>query len=124
MSWNKEATEKIVHLLSVELLQWVAQQALEDKWPKEAVGRVLCGKDAKNRVLFEMLDPETQKQVAVFDKARTCHAIPYLVQGDLLQWLYQEAVAGRWEKSMVDKYLTEQEVDGRNVVVSRIKSGK
>ena len=111
LSWNKEAAEKIVPRLNVELIRWLAQQAVEDKWPKEAVGRVLCGKDAKNRVLFEKLDTETQKQVAVFDKARTCRAIPYLVQGDLLQWLHQEAVAGRWEKSMVDKF-------------SGIKSGK
>ena len=103
---------------------WVAQQALEDKWPKDAVGRVLCGKDAKNRVLFEMLDPEIQKEVASFDKARTCSAIPYLVQGNLLQWLYQEAVNGRWEQSMVLKYLTKQEVDGKTVAVSRIKPGK
>ena len=31
---------------------------------------------------------------------------------------------GKWDESMVFKYLTEQEVDGKKVVVSRIKSGK
>ena len=69
------------------------------------------------------LDKDTKKQVAVFNKAKTISAVPYMA-ADFLQWLYQEAVEGRWDQSAVFKALKKEEVDGKTVIVAHLKKGK
>ena len=70
------------------------------------------------------LDEDTQKEIAVFNKAKTCSAVPYMEkEGDFLEWLYQEAVKERWNQQMVFKALIKEEVDGKVNITPRIKSG-
>ena len=94
--WNKQATIKIAHLMSLDFVQWLIKQAEEDNWSKEDVGSVVCRKNADNQLVLATLDEGTQRRVAVFNKAKTCSAVPYMDEGEFPQWLYQEAIDGRW----------------------------
>ena len=80
-------------------------------------------KNAENQLVMATLDEETQKQVAVFDRAKTCSIIPFMDKGDFLPWLYEEAVNGRWDQMMVFGALAKEEVDGKEVIVARRKKG-
>ena len=46
------------------------------------------------------------------------------MDADFLQWLYQEAVEGRWEQSMVFEAVVKEELDGKASFSPRIKPGK
>ena len=43
---------------------------------------------------------------------------------DFLQWLYQEAIEGRWDQSMVFEAVVKEELDGKAYIKPRIKPGK
>ena len=71
------------------------------------------------------LPKETQKQVAAFNKDKTCSVVPYMEEeGDFLRWLYEEAEKGQWDQKMVFAALVKEEVDGKSVIVPRRKKGK
>ena len=95
-TWNKKATSKIAHLMSLDFVKWLIKQAEEDKWSKEDVGSVVCRKNSDKQLILALLDEETQRRVAVFNKTKTCSAVPYMDEGEFLQWLHQEAIDGRW----------------------------
>ena len=110
--------------MDANFVKWLIQQANESKWSKEDVGSIVCKKNADNQLILATLDEETQKEVAVFNKAKTCSALPYMEkEGDFIQWLYQEAVEGRWDQQMVFKALIKEEVDGQVQITPRIKPG-
>ena len=77
-----------------------------------------------NQLLFKTLDKEVQKEVALFNPAKTCSALPYMEE-DFLQWLYKEAAEGKggWDQQVVFKVLRKEEVDGETIISSRIKPG-
>ena len=77
-----------------------------------------------NQLLLKMLDKEVQKEVALFNPAKTCSALPYMEE-DFLQWLYKEAAEGKggWDQQVVFKVLRKEEVDGETIISSRIKPG-
>ena len=120
--WNVQATSRIAHMLSADFVQWIIRQANEGKWSKEDVGSIVCRKSADNKLILATLDRELQKQVAVFNKATTCSAVPFM-DADFLQWLYQEAESGRWEKQMVFDAVVKEELDGKANFSPRINSG-
>ena len=121
--WNREATSKIAHKLSADFHQWLIQQANEGKWPKEDVGSIICRKNGDNRLILATQEKETQKQAAVFNKSNTVKAVPYM-DTDFLQWLYQEAVEGRWEQSMVFEAVVKEELEGNTSFSPKIKPGR
>ena len=50
----------------------------------------------------------------MFNKVKTCSAVPYLEkESDFLQWLYQEAVEGRGDQSMVFDAVVKETSDGK-----------
>ena len=120
--WNVEATSKIAHLLSRDFIQWLISQANEGKWSKEEVGSILCRKNADNHLVLATLDEEAQKQVAVFNKSKTCSAAPFM-EADFLQWLYQEAAEGRWDQRLVFEAVVKEELDGKAYFSPRLKPG-
>ena len=122
--WNKEYTEKIAHKMSEDFIKWLIKQAQADVWKKENVGSIVCRENTNNQLIMATLDEKTQKQVAVFDKEKTCSVVPFLDEGDFLQWLYQEAIDGRWDQDMVFGALAKEEVNGKAVIVPLIKKGK
>ena len=122
-TWNVEATSNIAHFMSADFVQWLISQANEGNWSKEEVGSIVCRKNRDNQLILATLDEELQKQVAVFNKAKTISVVPYM-DVDFLQWLYQEAVEGRWDQSMVFNALKKEEVDGKPVIVVHLKKGK
>jgi len=58
--------------------------------------------------------------VASFNKADTISAILFM-DTDFLQWLYQEAVEGRWDQSMVFEAVVKEELDGKSSFSPNIK---
>ena len=122
--WNQEGTNKNAHLLSLDIIQWLITQAKEDKWSKEEVGSIICRKNKMNQLLFKMLDKEVQKEVALFNPAMTCSALPF-IEEHFLRWLYKEAAEGKggWDQQVVFKVLRKEEVDGETIISSRIKPG-
>ena len=121
--FDKEKTNEIAHLLSADFHQWLIQQANEGKWPKEEAWSIICKKNADNQLILATLEKEVQKEVAVFNKSNTVKAVPYM-DTDFLQWLYQEAVEGRWEKLMVFEAVVKEELDGKASFSPRIKPGR
>ena len=109
--------------MSADFHTWLIQQANEGNWSKEDVGSILCRKNRDNQLILATLDKELQKQVAVFNKAKTISAVPYMDE-DFLQWLYQEATEGRWEKSIVFEAVVKEELDGKASFSPRIKPGR
>ena len=109
--------------MSADFVQWLIQEANRGYWPKEDVDSIVWKMNADRQLVLATLDKETQKQVAVFNKAKTCSAVPYM-EAKFLQWLYQEAVEGRWDQSMVFKALKKEEVDGKTVIVAHLAKGK
>ena len=121
--WNREATENIAHKLSAHFHQWLIKEASEGRWSKEAVGSIVCRKNINDQLMLATLDKKIQREVAVFNKAKTCTTLPYMEEGDFLQWLYQEAIEGRWNEQMVFGVLAKEEVDGKAFFVPRRKKG-
>ena len=121
--WNREATSKIAHMLSSDFIQWLISQANEGNWSKEEVGSIVCRKNRDNQLILAMLDEELQKQAAVFNKGKTTSAVPYM-DADFLLWLYQEAVKGRWDQSMVFEAVVKEELDGKASFSPKIKPGR
>ena len=120
--WNRGKAIEAAHLLGPNFVDWLIQMAMEDNWSKKDVGSVVCRKNANNRLILAKLDEETQRQVAEFNKAMTCSAIPYMEdEGDFLHWLHQEAIEDRWDQEMVFRFLKQEKVDGK--VVVRIQKG-
>ena len=120
--WNRGKAIEAAHLLGPNFVDWLIQMAMEDNWSKKDVGSVVCRKNANNRLILAKLDEETQRQVAEFNKAMTCSAIPYMEdEGDFLHWLHQEAIEDRWDQEMVFRFLQKEKVDG--TVVVRIQKG-
>ena len=122
--WNEEATNMNAHLASPKFIQWLITQAKDDKWSKEEVGSIICRKNKMNQLVLKTLDKEVQKEVALFNPAKTCSALPYMDE-DFLQWLYKEAAEGKggWDQQVVFKVLRKEEVDGETNISSRIKPG-
>ena len=71
----KEETSKVAHFLGAEFVQWLIQEASEGNWGKEEVCSIVCRKNEENQLVLLSLDLETQKQVAVFDRAKICDAL-------------------------------------------------
>ena len=121
--WNKEATSKIAHLMSVDFVQWLIQQANEGNWSKEEVGSIVCRKNVDNQLILATLDEETKKQASVFNKEKTITAVPYM-DADFLQWLYEEATERRWDQSLVFEAVDKNEMDGKVSFSPKIKPGR
>ena len=121
--WNRERINEVAQMMGSEFLLWLIQQAAEGNWERHSVAHIMCSRNKDNVVVMATLNQETQKQVAVFNQAETCSILPFIDNGDFLQWLYQEAVAGRWDQNLVFGALAKEEVDGNTVVVTRRKKG-
>ena len=77
-NWSPEETKTNAHLMGTNFVEWLIHMALEENWPKEDVGSIVCSKNADNQLILATLNEETQKEVAVFNKAKTCSALPYM----------------------------------------------
>ena len=82
---------------STDFVKWLVQMALEDRWPQEAVGSIVCKEDKNNQVILETLDFETQKQVATFNQKET-NRVAHLMSPDFQQWLIHQVSEGRWDQ--------------------------
>ena len=120
---NREKTLEVAHLMSADFVQWLLQQASMAWHGKKDVDSIVWKMNADRQLVLATLNEETQKQAAVFNKAKTISAVPYM-DADFLQWLYQEAVEGRWDQSMVFEAVVKEELDGKASFSPRIKPGK
>ena len=90
--------------MSPEFLRWLLQEVREERWNGESLGEAFCQLNSENKLKLLTVDEELQRQIAVLNKTSTCHSAPLL--GSRMQlWLYQEAVAGRWDRDQVFRVL-------------------
>ena len=64
---------------------------------------------------------DLQKQLVVLNKKKTCFCVPML-GSNIQQWLYQEALEGRWDQDMVSGVLERQESENGAVVSAKVKN--
>ena len=124
-SMTKEKVSALLcaHKMSPDFIQSLISHANEgNNWSKEEVGEIVCKKNRDNRLILATLDKETQRQVAMFNQAKTCSAVPYM-DADFLEWLYQEAVDGRWKEKLVFDAVVKEELGEKSYFSSRIKPG-
>ena len=107
--------------ISEELLQWLILRANESNWAKDKLSSAVCRKSPDKRPTLSLFAKEVQKQLVVMDKTRTCQIIPWL-GSNLQEWIYQEAVEGRWDQAMVFRVLKREEKEGKQVVFAKIET--
>ena len=60
------------------------------------MGEVFCQLESDKKLKLATLDEELQKQTVLLNKETTCLSAPML-GNNLQQWIYQEAVKGRFD---------------------------
>ena len=85
------------------------------------MGAAFCELDADRNLKLATVDEELQKQLAVLNKTKTCLSVPML-GSNIQQWLYQEALEGRWDQDMVFGELERKETEEGAVVSAKVKN--
>ena len=119
--WNEEGTLRIVHKMSTEFLDWAINEAQQGRWNGEALGAAFCELDEEGRLKLATVPEELRKRLAVLNKTKTCLSAPML-DSTILEWIYQEAVDGRWDQDLVFKWLEKEETEEGVVVSARVKN--
>ena len=118
--WNKEGTLKIVHKMSTEFLDWAINEAQQGRWNGEALGAAFCELDEEGRLKLANVPEDLQKRLAVLNKTKTCLSAPML-ESTILEWIYEEAVNGRWDQDLVFKWIERREAEVGVFVSARVK---
>ena len=108
--------------ISVDLVRWVIEQANEGNFNKEELARAVCHKTPYQRPTILLFDEETQKKLAVMNKTKTCQIIPWL-GSNMQEWIYEEAIANRFDQDAVFKVLKREESDGAEALSLKIHPG-
>ena len=119
-AWNQKRSLQIAHKMSPEFMHWLISEANEGRWNGEELGAAFCEVNEDRKLKLATVDEELQKKLAVLNKTKTCLSVPMLGR-DIQQWLYQEALEGRWNQDMVFRVLESKETEEGTVVSSRIK---
>ena len=106
--------------MSPEFMHWLISEANEGRWNGEDLGAAFCEVNEDRKLKLATVDEELQKKLAVLNKTKTCLSVPMLGR-NIQQWLYQEALEGRWNQDMVFRVLESKETEEGTVVSSRIK---
>ena len=112
--WNQENTNQIAYKMSTEYIEWLIEESKKGNWNGEKLGGAFCQLNSDNALKLASVDEELQKELAVLNKTKTCSSVP-LLGSNLQHWLYQEALDGRWEQSMVFRVLSRSEAEGNRV---------
>ena len=121
-AWNQKRTLQIAHKMSPEFLQWLILEANEgDEWNSEELGAAFCELDEDRNLKLATFDEELQKKLSVLNKTKTCLSVPML-GSNIQEWLYQEALEGRWDQDMVFSVIERQETDGSVAVSPKTKN--
>ena len=115
---NNQMADKI----SFDLVQWVIEQANEGNFDKEELASAVCHKTPDQRPTILLFDEETQKKLAVMNKTKTCQMIPWL-GSNMQEWIYEEAIANRFDQDAVFKVLKREESDGAEALSLKIHPG-
>ena len=115
---NNQMADKI----SFDLVQWVIKQANEGNFDKEELASEVCHKTPDQRPTILLFDEETQKKLTVMNKTKTCQIIPWL-GSNMQEWIYEEAIANRFDQDTVFKVLKREESDGAEALSLKIHPG-
>ena len=120
-TWNsQEKTLQIAHKMSSEFLQWLIQEAEEGRWSGKELGAAFCQLDEDIQLKLATVDEELQKKLAVLNKTKTCLSVPML-GSNIQEWLYQEALEGRWDQDRVFRVLERKETEKGTVISAKVK---
>ena len=119
--WYQQGINQIAHKISEELLQWILHLANEGNWNKEELATAVCSKSSDKKPPISMCSSGMQKQLAELNQSKTCEVIPWM-GNNFHNWLYHEAVEGRWNQDLVFRVLKREEMAGATVVSAKMTS--
>ena len=100
----------------------MVEEANAGNWDGEKLGEALCKLDSHNRLKLATVDEELQKQLANLNKTKACLSVPLLGSG-MQQWMFQEALEGRWDPNLVFRVLKETDSDKGKFITAMAPSG-
>ena len=98
--WNKEATAQAAHLMPAQFLDWLVEEARQDKFTKEDVGGGLNIENKDGVTALSLRDVQWQKEVALWNKKATTMSI-HLMPLDFQVWVIEQARQKIFEKADV-----------------------
>ena len=114
--FNRYATLNVAHLLDLNVVKWLLEEALQGRLDQEKVGKMVNKKDREGAIILSRLDPMMQMQVAGFNKEATVEAA-HLMDLQFIEWLLTEVGEGEgWDKSEVYKMLNKKTKDGKTIL--------
>ena len=88
--WNKEATAQAAHLMPVQFIDWLVEEARQDKFTKEDVGGGLNIENKDGVTALSLRDVQSQQEVALWNKKATTMSI-HLMPLDFQVWVIEQA---------------------------------
>ena len=116
-TWNREATAKIAHKLSLEFVQWLVKQRMDGHWEGKELGSVVWRKNKDGTVIFSQLDFETKKQVAHWSREET-NKNAHLSGANFIQWLIKMALEEKWSKEEVGNIVCRKNANNQLVLAT------
>ena len=117
VSFNKEATLEVAHLLNLETIKWIMTRALEDEgWNRAAVHRVLCKEkdEGKSNLASLNIGRLSWSQVADWADLGICHRLENRdLPTEICKWSLAQEDAKKKAKERVESLMT-----NKGVVVS------
>ena len=114
---------ELVPRMSVGDLEKMVDVAFSNHWGKEEVFTVLLERGEDGKARLQSLEFSKQVEVAMWDQRKTCLCAPLLKGSSLQAWIYEEAIAERWDQRMVFEVLRREETNGVETLSSRIQPG-
>ena len=98
--WNKEATAQAAHLMPAQFIDWLVEEARQDKFTKEDVGGGLNIENKDGVTALSLRDVQSQREVALWNKKATTMSI-HLMPLDFQVWVIEQARQKIFEKADV-----------------------
>ena len=106
--------------MSADFIRWLVQEANIGNWDGEELGGAFCQLDSDSKLKLATVEEELQQQLAVLNKTKVCFSVPLLGKS-FQNWVYQEAIDGRWDQEIVFRVLEGPETEEGAVVSARVK---
>ena len=117
--WDQKGTNQVAHKMSKDFLHWLLQEVREKRWDGGSLGEAFCQLNSENKLKLLTVDEESQREIANLNPTSICHSAP-LLGSKMQMWVFQEAVAGRWDQDQVFQVLEEKEDEEGTAVCAKM----
>ena len=116
VSFNKEATLEVAHLLNLEVIDWLVQEAMEGRWRcyKEKLVRMVTHSWRGETIILGLLGTERQIQVVSFNREASLE-VAHLLNLDTIKWIMTKALEDEgWNRAGVHRALCKEKDEGKS----------